>query len=327
MDKPSQVFIWFKPICNLRCKQCGIWKENKKNMGGGFSYQNAEKIIYKLNDWLGSDFTLNFLGGELFLYKKFLSLVQLSDKLGIRTSVTTNGSLIDKSMARKIVFSGLSYIAVSLDSVDPKIHNKQRGLSNLHQQVMEAIKHLVSTKIETYRPLKIFINSLIFKQNLKEIIPLVLFASNLGVDAITFQPIADPGFFGPGEIDNKWYEKSDFWPEYAETKKVITKLIELKNQGEIIGNTLTDLKKFLDYFKNPIKFATSYSCHAHLDSLVISAEGEIKLCPSMSAIGKILKDDLDRVWSNNQAQKARGEIIKCKKQCKILSLYKEDFYF
>ncbi|MFB6089414.1 MAG: radical SAM protein, partial [Candidatus Aenigmatarchaeota archaeon] len=72
-SKPKNVFMWFEPRCNLRCEHCNIWK-NKKNVE--LDVEDKKKIIRKLVDSLGTKFTLNFLGGELFLYDGIFEILE-----------------------------------------------------------------------------------------------------------------------------------------------------------------------------------------------------------------------------------------------------------
>lgn len=323
--KPKEILWWFPPVCNLRCQQCYIWK-NKKNFED-INIEEKKKIIKKLYYWM-STFTLNFLAGEPFLHKDILLLVEYAANLGIKTSLTTNGSLVNEELARKIVKSGLTFIAFSLDSLHPKIHDEIRGVKGTHKKAIQGIRYLIAYRKQELRNTPvIYINSLIMAKNLEELPLLVEWVKKEKIDGITFQPIASPEFFD-GMVNNEyWFKKSRLWPNFKKVKNVLDKLIELKKKGFPIKNSLNDLKKFYRYFQDPVRFSKEEWCTAGTESLTISTEGKLQLCPGKIPLGDILKDNLGRKWNSFDAFRLRREIARCQRQCKIIPIYKEDFYF
>ncbi|MFB6088204.1 MAG: hypothetical protein ABEK36_00315, partial [Candidatus Aenigmatarchaeota archaeon] len=259
--------------------------------------------------------------------------------------------------AEKIVRSGLKFVGLSLDSVEPFIHNKSRGVSGVHKKVLRSIDEL--KKVRDGNP-HIFINSLIMKKNLKELFKLVKLADNKNIEGITFQPIAPPDLFGskykrpylnnfyqkisdmmPNKIEGfiskffndiyekknrEWFSKTDFWPNYENVEFVLDEIVKMKKNGYPVGNSFKDLNRFYDYFKDPLKFLEQYECVA-CDSLTITKNGKIKLCPKSSILGDINKDNLFESLNRAKAEKVRRQIKNCRRTCKILSINKDDFYF
>ncbi|NHF59875.1 GTP 3',8-cyclase MoaA [Flavobacteriaceae bacterium TP-CH-4] len=106
--------------CNLRCFYCmpanGIPYEPKKHL---LSY---EEIIRLLDVLGGLGFKkVRFTGGEPFLRKDFIKLLEKTVELGVYDSIhiTSNGTLLQKHITR-LKELGISKINLSIDSLDPE---------------------------------------------------------------------------------------------------------------------------------------------------------------------------------------------------------------
>lgn len=104
--------------CNYGCKFCFAnfndvekmvpFKEQKKML----EIIAAQKYVKKIN----------FVGGEpTLLGRRLVDLVKYASKLGLKTSVTTNGSLIDERWVREIS-RYLNILTISIDSATDEIN-------------------------------------------------------------------------------------------------------------------------------------------------------------------------------------------------------------
>lgn len=331
-EKPNRAFWWLKPICNLNCNHCSIGKNTDlKNFKPALNLKDKKQVVDHLYEWLGEGFSLSFIAGEPFLHKDMLDIISHASKKGIITSVTSNGTLTSQPLfAKKVVLSGLNFLAFSLDSVSSNIHDRTRGRKGVRRQVSSSIKNIQEAKkqLKTKSP-AVYINTIIMKENLKEIPELVKWAKKEKIDGVTFQPIANPNMFGEGgEIHENWFETSSLWPKTSDVLKLIEKLEKMKLEGYPLKNSKKDFKKFVKYFKDPISFAEGPPNKGELKSISITSDGYLKMCPSIQEnFGNILTEDLDRMWRSKLAKEARKHILSCKSQCKILANSKEDFYF
>lgn len=85
---------------------------------------------------------LLFSGGEPILRQDLFELNTLAKKLGIRTVISTNGTLIDKDAARKIKEADFDYVGVSLDGIG-KNNDRFRGKSGAFDAALSGIRNLV----------------------------------------------------------------------------------------------------------------------------------------------------------------------------------------
>lgn len=333
-EKPEKVFWWMALKCNLLCNHCNIGKDTAAHNCDTpevMSLEDKKKVIEKISDWIGKPYSLSFFAGEPLLNKDLLDVIGCASNRGAITSITSNGTLIySKEKAMQVVKSGLTYISLSLDGWESGIHDKTRGVKGVRQKVINAVGYLLEAKkeLKSSTP-KIYINSIVMKDNLDDLIDIVKWVKKEKIDAVTFQPLAATEFFGEEqEYDKFWFQKSELWPEFDRVIEFINKLRQMKQEGYPIGNTENDFMKFELYFKNPEDFALGASCEQELKTMSITDDGKVKMCPgSQEDFGSILTDDLTQMWQSSAARRARQHVYDCTSQCKILAFNSEDFYF
>lgn len=114
-DGFGPVVVWnCTKSCNLKCVHCYMDSENKQ-YAGELTTQEAKRFIDQLADFNVP--VLLFSGGEPLMRRDFFDLVQYTVNKGIRATISTNGTLIDKSTARDIKKAGVGYVGVSLDGM------------------------------------------------------------------------------------------------------------------------------------------------------------------------------------------------------------------
>ena len=171
-EKISTVNYHLVKGCNYGCKFCFAnfndvekmvpFKEQKKML----EIIAAQKYIRKIN----------FVGGEpTLLGKRLVDLVKYASKLGLTTSVTTNGSLIDVRWIREIS-NYLDILTISIDSATDEINRLSGRCSKVgvlptlaHYEVLASACHkygvnlkinTVVTKFNKDENLALFINKL-----------------------------------------------------------------------------------------------------------------------------------------------------------------------
>jgi 12,18-didecarboxysiroheme deacetylase len=81
-----------------------------------------------------------FSGGEPLVRKDLLELAAYAVGKGMRTVISSNGTLITHELARKLKDVGLSYVGISLDGLE-EINDRFRGMKGAFRQAMEGIRH------------------------------------------------------------------------------------------------------------------------------------------------------------------------------------------
>jgi MoaA/NifB/PqqE/SkfB family radical SAM enzyme len=99
-----------------------------------------KSVLRQVRD-LGS-LAVHFSGGEPLLRKDIFELVAFASELGLLTRVNTNGLLVNPESAKKLKATGLTECGISIDSADPSVHERFRGVPGLHARALGAVRTL-----------------------------------------------------------------------------------------------------------------------------------------------------------------------------------------
>lgn len=305
---PTFIALEASPNCILKCQHCDIWKSPHTKP---LSLSDAKKIIDKLAEWLNS-FTLSLYGGEPLLNKSLPEIIKYATDKGIATHFNTNGVLLNKRLVNQIIEAGLSGITFSLDAKSAKIHNWLRGKDKTFQKTVSAIRLIKQLRKEN-QP-KIYLSTVIIKQNLDELTKLVCFTEDEELDGISFQSLM-PNFSSKKGLGGS--VKKILWPETKKVKKTIEKLIREAKTNPLIQSTQKELELAIKYYESPSSLSM-ISCQAGNNNFIIDNHGNVKLCFQYPPIGNIFKTSPLEIWRGKKAQDQRQVIQKCQDPCKIL---------
>jgi len=310
---PDIVQITLSYKCNLRCKMCNI--RNIK-VDQEMTPERIIALIDEASEWGVPEVLL--LGGEPFLQKDLMRFIRYAGAKGLKTTIVTNGTLIDDSMAKIIVDSPLTQLVVSLDGAREKTHDQLRGLSGTYKRVIRAITMIDRHKSNNGKgrldqPL-IIIPITLMNDNLNEMWRYVVLANKLPVSAVGFQPVV---------IDNanlKFNDKSDsMWiPEnrLVLLDKMVDKVITYKRKRNerqpVVGNTFLHLEAIKKYFRGN-QSQQNMKCYIGYTRVVISPDGNTSLCGE--SIGNVDLQTMKNMWNSEVAKQERNKIRKCAKPC------------
>lgn len=119
--------------CNCRCIMCDMHKQTPQTIG----IEDARRIIRFLAE--NRFLTVYFTGGEPTLHPDIIEMVKYANKLGLVTSLTTNGTS-SVNLVRNLKEAGLNIISVSLDHWEPEICSKIRG----HNGILEKQERVIT---------------------------------------------------------------------------------------------------------------------------------------------------------------------------------------
>lgn len=131
--------------CNLKCRHC-YRDSSALEPEMGLSNQKTVQLINEIKKLKPPIVLLT--GGEPLLKKDIFDIVKGCRAAGLRVGLSTNGTLIDKSMAKKIKASGIDYVGISIDG-RKNFHDKFRGMKGAFDLSWAAIKYLNILGIKT----------------------------------------------------------------------------------------------------------------------------------------------------------------------------------
>jgi len=123
--------------CNLKCVHCYTDSESKK-YEGELSTEEGKTLIDDLARFQIP--ALLFSGGEPLMRKDLFELVGHAVSLGIRPTLSTNGTLITREVAQRIKDLGFTYVGISLDGIGD-INDAFRGKKGAFGKAMEGFRN------------------------------------------------------------------------------------------------------------------------------------------------------------------------------------------
>lgn len=140
---------WFqrKPIvvwnttrrCNLSCRHCYASASN--DFYDELTKSQAKNVIADLAEFKVP--VILFSGGEPLLHKDLFELNEFARSYGLRTVISTNGTLINRPMAVRIRQAGFDYVGISIDGVGDR-HDYFRGCPGAFEKALTGIRNLVA---------------------------------------------------------------------------------------------------------------------------------------------------------------------------------------
>ena len=124
-NKPRLIFWELTKGCNLRCIHCRA-SATELSSPQDLSTQAARDIIDQIAEVSSPILVLS--GGEPLFRSDIFQLARYGTDKGLRVALATNGTLVTKQVAKKIVDSGVKRVAISLDGSDALTHDTFRGI-------------------------------------------------------------------------------------------------------------------------------------------------------------------------------------------------------
>lgn len=130
--------------CNLRCRHCYAGAECK-DFEGELTTNDAIAMIDDLAAFRVP--VLLFSGGEPLLREDLLKLGKYASGKGIRTVISTNGTLITPGVAQEIKEADFSYVGVSLDGME-ETNDKFRGVKGAFEDALAGIRNCTKAGVK-----------------------------------------------------------------------------------------------------------------------------------------------------------------------------------
>lgn len=169
--------VW---ACNLRCAMCNHWREVRQPP---LDLARFKTVVAELAE-LGCR-KIHLSGGEPTLYRELPALIEFMASRGIRVTMTTNATLISRDLARALVEAGLRGANVSIDSPDPRLHDRIRGRKGAWKQALKGFRHLR----RRMKKGRLRLNTVVGRLNYASLVDLPELAAGLGADEINLIPL------------------------------------------------------------------------------------------------------------------------------------------
>ena len=172
---PRLIFWEVTNGCNLRCVHCRA-TATELSSPNDLSTPRALDIISQIADFCSPILVLS--GGEPLYRPDIFQLARFATEKGIRVALGTNGTLVTKEVARKIVDSGVRRVSISLDGADAATHDTFRGIPGAFEAAIYGLRNLKELGMSVQ------INTTIARHNSKQLPAVLDLAREIGADAL-----------------------------------------------------------------------------------------------------------------------------------------------
>jgi radical SAM protein with 4Fe4S-binding SPASM domain len=138
------IVVWnITSTCNLACVHC--YNDSGANVKCNQSTTQEAKAV--LDDLAGYGVpSVLFSGGEPLTRPDLFELLGYAVDKGLRTVISTNGTLIDAAKARQIKKIGVSYVGISLDGIG-KVNDRFRGVEGAFDRAVAGIRNCMDAGV------------------------------------------------------------------------------------------------------------------------------------------------------------------------------------
>lgn len=188
---PPIAIVWnFTYRCNLKCLHCyqdSFSHSEVFNYSKELSTAEALQVVDIIaKSGCGS---LSFSGGEPLIRDDFFQIARQTTKRGLMCTLSSNGTMIDHTIAEELVASGVSGISISLDSLNSSFHDELRGVKGAHTKALQGIEACA----EIGRFKELIIAMTLTNRNSKDISGLIELAFEVGATRLYISRILPVG--------------------------------------------------------------------------------------------------------------------------------------
>jgi radical SAM protein with 4Fe4S-binding SPASM domain len=256
--------------CNERCRHCYVVQDGKREL-------TTAEVFAVLDDLCDLNvFVVTFTGGEVFLRKDFLEILEYAYKKGFVINIYTNGTLITDTdliklagiYPRSVHFSMYSHIAEKHDYITQFKGSFEKTVSTIKKAVALGMHVNIKTTVMEYTK--------------DDVAGMIEFATALGA-TIQISPTVNPkddGSLAPTELRINNSE------DYAKALKTASDKIEFC--AGIAGNFASK--------------ADDIICGAGHNMASIAPDGEVYPCNALRiSLGNVRQKSLKEIWKNSPA--------------------------
>ncbi|MBI5745520.1 MAG: radical SAM protein [Nitrospirae bacterium] len=172
---PRLVFWETTKGCNLRCIHCRATALDHMSPDD-LSTREGFDLLDQIRSFSRPIIVLS--GGEPLYRKDIFDIASYGTEKGLRMVLATNGTMVTKEIAKKIVDSGIKRVSISIDGGKAGTHDDFRKIPGSFDEAMRGFSNLKELGMSLQ------INTTIAKHNYKELPEILDLALRLGVDAL-----------------------------------------------------------------------------------------------------------------------------------------------
>lgn len=266
--------------CDNACGHCYL---PKGRMPAELSTAQWKQAIARI--WEAGIPHLCFTGGEATLRPDLVDLIAYAEETGLVTGLLTNGRRMkDRKLVRAMVDAGLDHFQITLESVEPVVHDRMVGKKGAWRDTVAGIRNAVATPVYTIT------NTTITKLNAKGIEKTLAFIKKLGVGTVACNGLI---YSGQGASCGIGFKEDELGPVME----------RVRNKCRALGLKLIWYTPTQYCNLDPVKLELGVkACTAAKYNMCLEPDGSVIPCQSyFKQLGNILRDPWQKIWNADLA--------------------------
>ena len=324
--------------CNLHCEFCYVG--DLLNIEGEW---RQELTLDALNKAFPerSGFQISLTGGEIFMRKDIMSVLDLFREKGYACGyLTTNGTIISEERAEALADLAaagfLKHISVSIDGPGA-MHDAARGVKGTFERTTAGLRRLQAAARRKHAPLRVSINTTVAHETLEALDGMVEVAGELGVDAIGLNHLM---FSTPEEVAETvrlidpsgatdasviaTFVTADPGLDIDRVRAKVAALEEKCRQHNVLFDFRPKVHpQLVDNYYTPGAKLDGRCLYPFLHARV-SFSGKMYFCPFIRVeVGDLTKSSLEEIWNGEKYVTMRKALVEngifpvCRRCCKV----------
>jgi len=266
-------------------------------------------------------------GGEPFLMGEHLfDVLKIYQAAGCYTSINSNGRLITKTIAARLVRTGLNSALISIHGVG-KYHDTMVGIDKAYNETLTGIQNLMEAGIH------VIPNFVATAKNVEQLPGVGAILKSIGLKSMTATPFL-PSWAAPEH--EQFIMQQNHYRNYFESLEKID-LLDLKIDSTLPIPPCVLIKFFPNDWEKYLKVLSPRVCMAGKSFGVVSPDGYFRSCiqaPYLKEYGGKLLDNYEHSWQNANSWAEQkllpGECLDCQALaicgggCRTSCLYEND---
>lgn len=286
---PTDIFLSITDACNLNCHHCSVYPTLYKK-----DELNTEELLELIDEMAKIKiFTVRISGGEPFMRKDLLTIIEYLANNNIRVSINTNAMFITEAITRKLLKyrNRIEDIMVSIDGSNEDVHERLRGKGSFAKMI-DGVQKL------TQAGLNVSAYTTVVKYNFSDIEKIIMLGKKLKIKHIKFNELLPLG------MGLRYYSELEL--NHAERHAVIKTLKKLSEKYEgFISGTYLQICDMFSINQPGNQTGVLSGCGATLNSLTILADGTVVPCDRMQdfVLGNVRQKSIKDIWNSSPALK------------------------
>jgi radical SAM protein with 4Fe4S-binding SPASM domain len=329
---PAELQVEVSGACNLRCRMCLVrYAPAVGKREGALSYEQFLSLV----DGLPNLRKLTLQGlGEPLLSPHLLDMVEHAASRGVEVGFNTNGTLLSRQVAERLVEVGCGWLHVSLDGATAPTYEDVRHGTDFRphpgqfERVVSNLRVLREVRGSGTAP-RVQVVFVAMRRNIEELPALVSLAGDIGVDSVWVQNLSHD--FGDTDPDGAYRAIREYAEHEALFDSDLPAAQRLFDRAAARARAVgVDLR--LPSLEQRERDDGVRGCDWPWDSAYVTHRGEVQPCcmvmgSERATMGRLDKESFERIWHAPPYRSFRAALLTDDPPdvCRGCSLYRRVF--